>query len=123
MNTDHFRTRLEEEKSQLEQELGTLGRRNPSNPNDWEATPGEHSPEADPTDVADTSEALQENQAILDDLEIRYQNVLRALKKVDSGSFGTCEISGEMIEEDRLNANPAARTCRTHMEEEGTLPI
>ena len=123
MNTEHFKEKLESEKTQLEQELKSVGRRNPENPKDWEATPGEHSPEADPTDVADTSEAFQENQAILDDLEIRYNNVLRALKKIEDGTFGTCEISNEPIEAERLEANPAARTCLLHKEEGEKLPV
>jgi RNA polymerase-binding transcription factor DksA len=123
MNTEHLKEKLEAEKIQLEGELKSVGRQNPSNPKDWEATPGEHSPEADPNDVADTSEAFQENQAILDDLEIRYNNVTRALTKMKEGTYGTCEISGEPIEEDRLEANPAARTCKAHLDEEEKLPV
>lgn len=123
MDTTHFKEKLTAEKTQLESELSSVGRRNPSNPKDWEATPGDHGPEADPTDVADTSEAFQENQAILEDLEVRYNNVTKALEKIELGTFGTCEIGGETIEEDRLEANPAARTCKTHMDEGESLPI
>ena len=123
MDTTHYKEKLEAEKAQLEGELATVGRKNPQNPRDWEATPGDHSPEADPTDVADTSEAFQENQAILEDLEVRYNQVLRALGKIASGTYGTCEISGEPIEEGRLQANPAARTCTKHMDEEVNLSL
>ena len=52
---------------------------------------------------------------VLDELEVRYQNVSLALKKIVDGSFGKCEVDGSPIEEDRLDANPAARTCKTHM--------
>lgn len=123
MNTEQLKAKLEDEKTLLESELKTVGVRNPNNPKDWEPTPGDHSAEADPTDVADTSEAMQENQAILDDLEIRYNNVLRALRKIEEGKYGTCEIGGEPIKPERLDANPAARTCTNHMDEERTLPI
>ena len=34
---------------------------------------------------------------------------------IAAGTYGTCEVSGEQIEEDRLEADPAARTCKAHM--------
>lgn len=122
-HTEHFKEALLKEKAQLEGELSSVGRINPANPKDWEATPGEHELEADPTDVADTSEAFQENQAILEDLELRYNNVTRALKKIDDGAYGICEISGEPIEHERLQANPAARTCMKHLEDDSKLGV
>ena len=41
MNTDHYRTRLTEEKARLEEQLATVGRKNPGNPADWEPVPEE----------------------------------------------------------------------------------
>ncbi len=115
MNTDTYQHLLEAEKIKLESELSSIGRRNPSNPNDWEAVPQETEPEPDPNDVADKIEGYEENTAILKDLEIRYNDVLSALARIEKGTYGTCEVSGEAIETDRLNADPAARTCKAHM--------
>ena len=115
MNTDHFRERLLEEKATLESQLQTIGRRNPENPNDWEALPEETGQEPDPNDAADLIEGYETNTAILKDLEIRYNDVVAALKRVEDGTYGTCEVSGEEIEEDRLEADPAAKTCKAHM--------
>lgn len=115
IDTTTFKTTLTEEKARLEAELQTLGRRNPSNPDDWEAVPQETGQEADPNDAADLIEGFEENTAILKDLEIRYNDVLRALAKIDEGTYGTCEVSGEEIEAARLEADPAARTCIAHM--------
>ncbi len=123
MDTTHFKESLQSELAQLEAEMATVGRKNPDNPNDWEATPGEHQPESDPTEVADQSEDFQERQAILEDLEVRYSGVKRALSAIERGTYGVCEICQTPIEEDRLKANPAARTCKAHMEEEGSLSI
>lgn len=123
MDTTHFKESLQSELAQLEAEMATVGRKNPDNPNDWEATPGEHQPESDPTEVADQSEDFQERQAILEDLEVRYSGVKRALSAIEKGTYGTCEICQSPIEEDRLKANAAARTCKAHMEEEGSLGI
>ncbi|HRH55481.1 MAG TPA: TraR/DksA C4-type zinc finger protein [Candidatus Paceibacterota bacterium] len=115
MNTDHFRTRLTEEKALLESELATVGRKNPSNPNDWEPVPEDTGPEADPNDRADQMEEFGNNNAILTDLEARYNSVLAALARMDTGTYGVCETSGEAIEEERLEADPAARTCKAHL--------
>lgn len=118
-DTSVLKTKLEEEKKLLEEELATVGRRNPSNPADWEPTQGES--ELDPTDrndLADNIEKYEENSAILKELEIRYNNVLLALKKIGEGKYGICETGGEKIEDDRLDANPAARTCKKHINEE-----
>ena len=115
MNTDHFRERLIEEKTKLEAELQTIGRRNPENPNDWEALPQETGQESDPNDAADLISHYEDNTAILKDLEIRYNEVLAALTRIENGTYGTCEVSGDPIEEDRLEADPAASTCKAHM--------
>ncbi len=107
--------RLEEEKVRLETELTSIGRRNPSNPADWEAVPGSVGQESDPNDAADLIEGYADNTAILTDLEIRYNEVLAALARIEQGTYGTCEISGEAIEPERLDADPAAKTCKAHM--------
>lgn len=115
MNTSPYHAILEEEKTRLEAELQTVGRKNPSNPDDWEAVPSETGQESDPTDAADLIEGFEANTAILKDLEARYNDVLAALARIADGTYGVCEISGEAIEEDRLGADPAARTCKTHL--------
>ena len=50
-------------------------------------------------------------------------DIKRALKKIKDDEYGKCELCGEDIEEDRLEANPAARTCKKHMGEEAKLPL
>ena len=49
--------------------------------------------------------------------ETQLIDVKSALERIEDGSYGVCEISWEQIEEDRLEANPAARTCKEHMNE------
>jgi RNA polymerase-binding transcription factor DksA len=115
MDTAHFRDRLLEEKTNLETQLATVGRVNPSNPADWEPIPNETGQEADPNDRADLLEGYEENTAILADLETRYNEVLAALVRVDEGTYGTCTVGGERVEEARLNADPAAATCTAHI--------
>lgn len=119
VDIEAFKTRLEEEKVHLEKELKRIGRINPSNPADWEAkAPLENIEDhADPNVVADRIEAYEENSAALKELEIRFNNINLALNKIEKNTYGICEISGKEIELDRLEANPAARTCKEHLGE------
>lgn len=114
---DTFKSRLEEEKANLETQLSKLGSRNPSNPSDW--VPSNVSGDqggADRNENADIVESMHDNNAALNELEGRLNNVLLALEKIEKGEYGVCEVSGTPIELDRLEANPSARTCKAHMD-------
>jgi RNA polymerase-binding transcription factor DksA len=118
----HFKDRLETELTLLEKELGSVGRINPANKKDWEATaPAMDAMAADENETADTIEEYESNTAVLKQLETRYNEVKRALAKIENGKYGICEVSGEEIEADRLEANPAARTCKNHLGQEKDL--
>lgn len=120
----YYKERLEQELATLQDEMATVGVKNPDVPSDWEPKPEAIDiMDADPNEAADRIESSQENQAILSDLEVKYQNATRALKKIEDGKFGTCEVCGSEIEEDRLEAIPSARTCKAHMEQERGLSL
>ncbi len=122
MNTDHFKSKLEAELKLVEGELKTVGAQNPKNPADWEGKEVEMDVTNNEDDeLGDKMEEYGENRAINDTLEIRYNNIKRALDKIAKGTYGVCEVGGEKIEEDRLEANPAARTCKDHMNDEASL--
>jgi RNA polymerase-binding transcription factor DksA len=124
MDTEQFKNKLEAELQAVEKELRSVATQNPKNPQDWEAKETDMdvmSAVADPNEAADKQEEYVQNRAIADQLEIRYNNIKRALSKIEEGTYGICEVSGEQIEEDRLGANPAARTCKEHMEKEKDL--
>ena len=119
MKIDKYKKKLEEELVILEGELEGIGIKNPANPSDWVAVqPEENISPADENEVADTIDDYEINTAILKDLEIRYNNVKLALDKIEKGNYGMCEINNHPISEDRLEANPAARTCKEHMSED-----
>ncbi len=118
INTTHFKTLLEEEKKKLEEELSSVGRINPSNPNDWEAVPEDmNTMRADKNEAADAVEEYEINSAVEAELEKRLTNIKDALVRIENDKYGICLIGGEEIEEDRLNANPSARTCKAHINE------
>ncbi len=92
-----------------------MGRRNSGVPDDWEPAPVEDAGEADLVDQADALTNRQNDAAVLDTLEARYDAVLAALKRVDEGSFGHCEVCTAVISVERLEANPSATTCALHL--------
>ncbi len=116
MKTEIYKTKLEEEKKLLEEELSNIGKLDKKT-GEWEAVPEEQtSPEADANDLADRAEDFEERSAITDTLEKRFEDINIALGKINGEGYGICELCNSSIEEDRLEANPAARTCKACME-------
>lgn len=122
IDTAAYTSRLREELEKVTGELGELGIHNPHVTQDWIATEDASEEEADPNLVADRTEDWIEKTGEVEALEARFNDLKRALQKIDAGTFGICEIGGEEIEDDRLDANPAARTCKAHMNDEQDLP-
>ncbi len=116
-DTEYFKKKLEKEKKVLEDELTTVGQSsNPKNPLGWEASSKDVEVDsADENELADKMEQLEDNEGILQQLEKQLKDVNDALAKIEKGTYGICEISGEPIEKERLDANPAARTSIKHM--------
>ncbi len=118
LDYDYFKKKLKGEKKLLEEELAKVGRINPDNPSDWEATPpvDRDTSQADENTVADNIEGYEDNVAIVRTLETRYQDVKSGLDKIKHGTYGLCQVCGEEVEVERLEANPSARTCMKHMD-------
>lgn len=111
-----LKARLEKERDLLQKELSGLGSQNPDNPTDWvPSKPEGEEFGPDRNDNADIIETMQENNAALNELEGRLNLVTAALARFEDGTYGTCEVSDEPIEYERLKANPAATTCMQHM--------
>ncbi len=111
----YFKTKLQKEKDVLEEELKSVGKRNPENPKEWEASSKRIVDSADENEVADKMEELEENQQILAQLEKQMVEVEAALDRIEEGTYGVCEVGGDEIEKTRLEANSSARTCKKHM--------
>ncbi|MEA2112694.1 MAG: TraR/DksA C4-type zinc finger protein [Patescibacteria group bacterium] len=118
MDTKYYKEKLLEELNILEKELGNLGTINPDNPNDWVATgnteTNQDEDHSDPNDNADDQEEFSERHAILNDLEVRLNNIKTALESIKNNTYGKCKVCGKDIEKERLEANPAATTCIEH---------
>jgi len=117
-----FKARLTAMLAALTNELKTIGIHDPHNPQDWVAVPeGVDVNEPDTDLIADVVEEWDERQGLVASLEHQYNDIMRALAKIEGGTYGTCEVCGGVIEDDRLDANPSARTDKAHMNDERTL--
>jgi DnaK suppressor protein len=55
-----------------------------------------------------------ENRVLASQLREQLDDVERALGKLDSGTYGECEVCGSPIGDARLEAMPATRFCIDH---------
>jgi RNA polymerase-binding transcription factor DksA len=111
-----IKEKLENERDMLLEQMKDMGRLNPET-GEWDTTPEElEFPESDENDKADRFEDFEARSSMMRTLEPRLNNILKALKGINKESFGKCEICKKDIEMSRLEANPAARTCKKHLE-------
>jgi len=103
MTNDELKMKLEEELDTVIQELADLGHE------DIDAT----ATEAD--ELADRMEESEEHSSETATLLARKKEIIAAAARMAAGTYGFCEECGEKVEEDRLEANPAAATCKMHM--------
>ncbi|MBY0472945.1 TraR/DksA C4-type zinc finger protein [Patescibacteria group bacterium] len=120
-NISHFKQKLEDELLEVEDRLKAAGMQNEAG--EWEVRDTDIDETATESDeLGDRMEEFGEKKAEVGEIEIHWRNIERAIEKIELGTYGTCEVCGEEIEENRLEINPSARTCKTHMDEESGLP-
>jgi len=112
-NYEKYIQKLTEEKKLLEEEMQSLGRKNPSNPQDWEPVPSVM--DASVSDKNEMADLMEEVTATQSELEKRLNEVDAALLRIKNGGYGICSVCGKEIEEKRLGANAAANTCMEHL--------
>lgn len=102
-----LKEKLLAEKGRLEGELGRFAK-----PTDVEGnyTTQFENIGTDPDENATEVEAYAGNIAVEGTLETELKDVNDALAKMEAGTYGICEKTGEVIPLDRLQAYPAART-------------
>ena len=116
LDKKRIKEKLEKERDDLLEELKDMGKLN-SETDEWEATPEELDfPESDQNDMADRFEDFEARSSMMKTLASRLNNILKALRGIGRESFGKCEVCKKDIEPARLEANPAASTCKKHLE-------
>jgi RNA polymerase-binding transcription factor DksA len=111
-----IKEKLESERDMLLEELRDMGKLD-SETGEWQATPDEiSSPQSDENDKVDRFEDFEARSSMIKTLEPRLNAILKALKGLNRESFGKCEVCKKDIEGTRMEVNPAARTCKKHLE-------
>jgi DnaK suppressor protein len=107
MNLDRYKRRL------LAQEQELLARVERAMANARE--PGNESAR-DVGDESVTDELKAEQFTEIEAARTMLNQVRDALKRIESGTFGTCQVDGEPIEEKRLEAMPWTPYCLKHQQ-------
>lgn len=119
MDTDTARRRLDDERTRLTTTLQNLE-------TDLEAQKeslqelsvvDEHQ-----GDIGTETFEREKDLSIVESVRAGLEDVDRALRRLDSGDYGLCEVCERPIGEDRLEAVPAARFCLEHQEEVERTP-
>lgn len=103
---------LLEEKRQLTEELESIADPDKKVKGDWDARYQNLGDEPDDNTQEVTEYATR--LPLEHELEIKLQDVNLALKKIEESRYGLCEKCGELIDIERLRAEPAARNCVKH---------
>jgi len=114
---DTHKEKLLNEKKLLEDELQTIGEIDEKG--NWESVPNNETINQevqDEADMAERSEDYEERSSKLNLLSKRLNDVNHALSKIGTKDFGICEVCGNKIEEDRMEVNTSARTCKGCMD-------
>jgi len=111
LDTELFQQLLDTERERLEDELGRIGTST--------GVKGSYDTVRDETgtnfeDNATETDEFVSNDAVRQTLEDALNKVYEALAKIESGTYGSCEVCHEPIATERLKVYPAATTCIKH---------
>lgn len=112
LDFDHFRRRLEEMRQSLQSEMDSLGEE-VANINQQEGYGVKNHPAEDATELFTRERSL----AIESQLQRELQQIDHALELIQAGTYGICEVGGEPIPVERLEARPLATLCIQHQRE------
>jgi RNA polymerase-binding protein DksA len=110
IDTNLYKTLLETERDEILNDLKGMAVK--------DSLTGEYSPisdtsetEPDDLDLDNRNEEFETDSALTEELTPHLKEIEEALKKIQDGTYGSCNVCGQQIEEERLQANPSAQTC------------
>ncbi|WP_431804422.1 TraR/DksA C4-type zinc finger protein [Halobacillus andaensis] len=111
-----FKKQLEEMKEKTEKELAGYVQNQDQSSSDYE---GELSSVSDhPGDLGTVQHEREKDQTFYEQSKEKLMEINDALKRIDEGTYGKSEKSGEPIPMERLKAMPTARFTVEEAEEE-----
>ncbi|MDQ1397231.1 MAG: hypothetical protein QOG64_2490 [Acidimicrobiaceae bacterium] len=111
MDPQHARGRLDEERVRLQAVRDGFGDDGLTTETEDESLSELSSLDQHPADVGTETFNRERDLSILESVEAELADVEHALRRLDEGTYGTCEACGKPIGDDRLEALPAARFC------------
>ena len=110
-----FKTRLEKEKTLIEEELKKIAKKDTKLPGDWDTIfPKYDGGESGSAALEEAADEVEEYETLLPieySLETKLQDINLALEKIAKGKYGKCEKCEKEISLARLKALPEARFC------------
>ncbi|MBV8560743.1 MAG: TraR/DksA C4-type zinc finger protein [Acidimicrobiia bacterium] len=117
MDADEARRRLEAERTRLTGLHAEFDDEHLSDETESEALSELSSVDQHQADVGTETFEREKDISILEQIDAELADVEHALRRLDDGTYGTCEFDGKPIPEERLEAVPAARFCVQHQAE------
>jgi RNA polymerase-binding transcription factor DksA len=105
LNFEKYKKRLIEEREQLTEQIGTVQEVSEPTLDDRQITAA---------NAPVIGEIKDTQNRIVDMRSGRLKQVNAALRRIENGAYGTCEVCDQQIDERRLDAEPAATTCINH---------
>jgi RNA polymerase-binding transcription factor DksA len=114
LDLNHYRSLLNAEQERLVSNLEKMAYQDDTNPDDWvpirEDLNISNGESVEAFELAEEIQEFESQTATVKELEARLNEVKAALERIEDGTYGIDEVDGSPIDEDRLHANPAARS-------------
>ena len=114
MDQDEAGRLLEAEKARLEETKAVFEAEHLQDESEEESLSELSSVDQHQADIGTETFEREKDLSILEQIEAELADVEHALKRLDDGTYGTCEFDNKPIPEERLEALPAARFCLEH---------
>ncbi len=111
MDTDKARQRLADERERLNGVRATFDDEGLTEQTENDSVGELSSYDQHQADLGTETFEREKDLSILEQVEAELADVEHALRRLDEGTYGTCEACGKPISDDRLEAQPAARFC------------
>jgi DnaK suppressor protein len=111
IETDEFRTLLEEERGRLAKAVEFLHEENPGSIEDELGEIGSGGTDNHLGDTASATFDRGLDEGLAEGAQQTLTEIEAALRRIDDGTYGICESCGKPIGEERLKAIPWARLC------------
>ena len=111
METDLARQRLEDERTRLEGVRGTFADELLGEESEEDSLSELSSYDQHQADVGTETFEREKDLSILERVESELADIEYAMRRLEEGSYGTCEACGKPIDDARLEAMPATRLC------------